>query len=172
MANDNIFRALSSSTRIKALKILSNKEMHLSGLARELNISVPVMSKHIRVLEKFDLVEKRVFGNIHLLKTKIKNLESTLEPFIEESIIEVDNNKSIFDALKQIPSIEVKKVGNHQYIQSIDGDKGYYIYEINGKLPKKPIDEYNIDRNITLDIKKLVTIKKKNIKINVKSKIK
>ena len=56
MANDNIFRALSSPTRIKALKLLSNKEMHLSGLARELDISVPVMSKHIKILERFGFV--------------------------------------------------------------------------------------------------------------------
>ena len=168
MSNDKIFRALSSPTRIKILKALMQKEMHLSGLAREIDISVPVTSRHIKILEDVGLINKRIFGNTYLLTAKIKNLEATLEPFIEESSIEIDQKKSIFDALKQIPGIEVKKAGKHQYIRSIDGDEGYYIYEVDGTLPKKPIDQYTIDKNVTLDLKKLVSVKKKKIEINVK----
>jgi len=168
MGNDTIFRALSSPTRIKILRMLSQEEMHLSGLARTLKISVPVTSRHIKILEKVGLINKRVFGNTYLLSTKIKNLEATLEPFVEESEIEINKKKNIFEALKQIPSIKLKKVGKHQYIRSIDGDEGYYIYEVDGKLPKKPINEYKIDKNITLNLKKLVSVKKKKIKIKVK----
>ena len=40
---------------------------------------------------------------------------------------------------------------------------------MDGKLPKKPIDEYKINKNITLDLKKLVSVKKKEIKVNVKN---
>ena len=164
-----MFRALSSSTRIKILKKLVHKEMHLSGLARELGISVPVTSRHIKILENVGLINKRIFGNTYLLTTRIKNLENTLEPFIEESLIEINRKKSIFDALKQVPGVEVKKVGNHQYIRSINGEDGYYIYEVDGKLPKKPIDQYTIYKNVTLDLKKLVSVKKKKIKVNVKN---
>ena len=170
MSNNRIFRALSSATRIKILKILTNKEMHLSGLARELKISVPVTSRHIKILEEVGLINKRIFGNTYLLTIKTKNLEATLEPFIDEFQIEIDNKKSIFDALMQIPGIQVKKVGDHRYIKSIDGDKGYYIYEVDGELPKKPIDEYVINKDITLDLKKIISVKKKKIKINVKNK--
>jgi len=169
MSNDKIFRALSSPTRIKILKVLTHEEMHLSGLARQLNISVPVTSRHIKILENVGLINKRIFGNTYLLTTRIKNLEDALEPFIEESTVEINRKKSIFEALKQIPGVEVRKVGNHQYIKSIDGDEGYYIYEINGKLPKKPIDEYTIEKKVTLDLKKLVSVKKKKINVNVKS---
>jgi len=168
MDNDKIFRALSSPTRLEILRILTNKEIHLSGLARELGISVPVTSRHIKTLENVGLINKRVFGNIYLLTAKIKNLETALEPFIEETTIEVNKKKSLFDALKQIPGVEVKKFGKHQYIKSIDGEEGYYIYEVNGKLPKKPVDQYIINKNITLDLKKLVSVKKKKININVK----
>ena len=168
MDNDKIFRALSSPTRLEILRILTNKEIHLSGLARELGISVPVTSRHIKTLENVGLINKRVFGNIYLLTAKIKNLETALEPFIEETTIEVNNKKSLFDALKQIPGVEVKKLGKHQYIKSIDGEEGYYIYEVNGKLPKKPIDQYIINKNITFDLKKLVSVKKRKININVK----
>ena len=46
MSNDELFRALSSSTRIKILKTLTTKEMHLTGLAKEIGISVPVTSRN------------------------------------------------------------------------------------------------------------------------------
>ncbi len=169
MSNNKIFRALSSSTRIKILKTLHNKEMHLSGLARELKISIPVISRHIKILEKVDLINKRVFGNTYLLTTKTKNLEFVLEPFVDESLIEIDKKKSIFESLKQLPGIEIKKVGKHHYISSVNGENGYYIYEINGKLPKKPIDDYTIEKNLTFDLKKLVSIKKKKVKIRLKN---
>ena len=168
MDNDKIFRALSSPTRIKILKILTNKDTHLSGLARELDISVPVTAKHIKILENVGFINKRVFGNTYLLTTKIKNFEAALEPFIEESTVEINKKRSLFDALKQVPGVEVKKLGKHQYIKSIDGEEGYYIYEVNGKLPKKPVDQYIINKNITFDLKKLVSVKKRKININVK----
>ena len=170
MSNNEIFKALSSLTRIKILKTLLNKEMHLSGLARELKISIPVISRHIKILENANLINKRIFGNTYLLKTKTKNLELVLDPFIDESIIEIDKKKSIFEALKQLPGIEIKKVGKHHYISSVNGENGYFIYEINGVLPKKPIDEYKIEKNLTFDLKKLVSIKKKKIKIRFKNK--
>ena len=168
MSNDLLFRALSSPTRIKILKKLINKEMHLSGLARDLGISIPVTSRHIKILEKVGLINKRVFGNTYLLTTKTSNLENVLEPFIYESSIDIKNKKSIFDALKQVPGIEIKKVGKNRYIKSIDGEDGYYIYEVDGKLPKKSINEYTIDKNVTIDLKKLISVKKKRIKINIK----
>ena len=107
MGNELIFRALNSIMRINILKKLFQQEMHVSGLARELGISVPVTSRHIKILEKAGLIDKRVFGNTYLLKTKIKNFENVLEPFIEESSIKISKEKSILDALKQIPTIEI-----------------------------------------------------------------
>lgn len=170
MSNDGLFRALGSSTRIKILKTLVNKEMHLTGLAKEIGISVPVTSRHIKILEDVGLINKRIFGNTHLLKTKSRTLEKALDPFVEESSIEISKEKSLFDALKQVPGIEIKKSGKHQYIRSIDGEEGYYIYEVDGKLPEKPVDEYIVDKNITLDLKKLISVEKKKIKVKVKNK--
>jgi len=169
MSNNKIFRALSSQTRIKILKTLLHKEMHLSGLARELKISIPVISRHIKILENVDLINKKVYGNTYILTTKTKNLELVLEPFIDETLIEIDKKKTIFEALKQLPDIEIKKVGKHHYISAINGEKGYFIYEINGELPKKPIDEYTIEKNLTFDLKKLVSIKKKKTNVRVKN---
>ena len=142
MSNNQLFKALSSGTRINIMKILMNREMHLSGLAKELGISIPVVSRHIKLLEKVGLVKKRIIGNIHLLSTNINSLEKVLEPFIEESIVEINKNDSLFDALKQLPSVEVQRVGINQYITSINGEKGYYIYEVDGEIPSKPVNEF------------------------------
>jgi len=168
MTNNNIFRALSSPTRIRILQELASQEMHLSGLAREIGISVPVISKHIKILEDVGLVHKRVFGNVHLLSTKITNLESLMEPFVDEQKIEIEKENSIFDALSQVPGIKVETDGKNQFITSIDGEEGYFIYEVDGKLPKKSIDEYKIKKNLTLDFKKIVSVKKKKITVNLK----
>ena len=170
MSNNKIFRALSSSTRINILKTLTATEMHLTGLAKEIGISVPVTSRHIKILENVGLINKRVIGNVHLLSTKISNLEKALEPFIIESSVKIGKNKSLFDALKQVPGVKVSKVGNNRYIKSIDGDDGYYIYRVDGKLPDKPIDKYIIKKDLTLDLNKIVSVKKKKIIVDVKSK--
>ncbi len=169
MSNNSIFKALSSPTRIKILQTLVNRELHLTALSKEIGISVPVTSRHIKTLENAGLINKRIIGNVHLLRIKTNNLEKLLQPYIDETELDLEKEQKLFDALKQIPGIKVKKIRNHQYIQSIDNEKGYYIYEVDGKLPDKPIDEYIVNKNINLDIKKIVTIKKKNIKINIKN---
>jgi len=170
MANNDIFRALSSSTRIKILKILSKKELHLSALAREIGISKPVVSKHIKKLEKAGLIKKRIVGNLHFLKLNVENLEKRFEPFIQKSDLTVKEDESLFHALKQIPGISIKKEGKHQYIKSINGEKGYYIYEVNDEIPNQPIDKYKIKENTNVELKKIITISKNKIKIRVKSK--
>lgn len=168
MSNENLFKVLSSPTRIKILMVLVNEEIHLTALAKKIGLSKPVVSRHIKILEKTGLINKRIIGNIYLLKTNAKNIEKVIEPFIESQTITVNKNKSIFDALKQIPGIEVKKQGSQGYIKSINDEKGYYIYEVNGVLPEKPIDEYQINNDLNLVIKKIVTIKKKSINIKLK----
>ena len=170
MGNNQIFKALSSHTRVRILKTLINREIHISELARKLGISVPVMSRHIKLLEKTGLIKKRIVGNVHLLSAEIVSLEGALKPFIDESIVEINQNASLFDALKQLPGVEIQRVGKHQYITSMDGEKGYYIYEVDGKPPKIPIDEYKPKKDITLQLKKLVPIEKKKIEIKVKQK--
>ncbi len=170
MSKDELFRALSSKTRINIMKILMNREIHISGLAKELAISVPVVSRHVKLLEKAGLIQKRIVGNVHLLRINIGSLERVLEPFIEESIVEIDKDGSLFDALKQLPGIEIQKVGNNQYITSLNGEKGYYIYEIDGETPAKAIDNLKPKKKVTLELKKLITVNKKKIEIKITNK--
>jgi len=170
MSNNNLFFALSSESRVKIIKILINKEIHLSELARKLNLSKPVVSRHIKILEKAGLIKRKIIGNIHLLSANLEGFEKAFEPFIKESKINIEKDNTIFDAIKQIPGIEIKSDGKNQYIASINGEKGFYIYEINGKAPKKAINEYKPKKNSDLQLKKLIPVSKKKIKINIKEK--
>ena len=168
MDNNQLFKALSSKTRIKMINLLIRKENHVSGLARQLGISVPVASKHIKILEKTGLVHKRKIGNVHLLSAKIKGLEHLLEEFAEKSTIRIHNQDTLLDALKQIPGIEAKEIHGKKCITSVDGDEGYYIYEVDGKLPEKSIDEYKPQKNIKVSLKKIISVDKKKIDIKLK----
>jgi DNA-binding transcriptional ArsR family regulator len=170
MGNNKIFKALSSSTRIQIIKVLIGRELHVSGLARELGISVPVISRHVKLLEDAGLLQKRIVGNVYLLSSTIGSLEEALTPFIDESTITIKKQNSLFDALKQIPGIEIQKVGDTQYITSINGERGYYIYEVDGIPPTIPIDKYTPTKNVTLHLKKIVPVDKKKITIYVKQK--
>ena len=170
MGNNELFKALSSKSRIKIIKMIVNRETHISELSRELKISKPVISRHIKILEKAGLVKRRIIGNVHLLYANVAVLEKAFDPFIEESDIEIGKNASLFDALKQLPGVETKTHGKNKYITSIGGEKGYYIYEVNGETPKKPIDEYKPEKDVTLQLKKLVPVGKKKIKIRFKEK--
>lgn len=167
MGNNKIFKALSSDTRLQIIKALIGRELHLSGLARELGLSVPVISRHVKLLEDVGLIQKRIVGNVYLLSSTIGNLEEALVPFIEESAITIKKQESLFDALKQIPGIEIQKVGDTQYITSINGERGYYIYEVDGITPTIPIDQYTPGKNVTLHVKKIVPVEKKKIKVRI-----
>ena len=170
MGNDLLFRALSCPTRISILQLLAQKEMHVSGVARHIGISVPVTARHVTILENAGLLRKRVVGNTHLLRGRVDRLEKLLETFIEESSVELSSHATIVDALRQVPGVTIKKVGEHQYITSIDGSKGYYIYEVDGEVPEKPVDDYIINQDATLEIKKIVTIERKKIHVTIKQK--
>ena len=170
MSNYQLFKALGSPTRMKMMQILTKREMHLSGLAREINISVPVASRHIKILENAGLINKRIIGNVYLLTAKIKGLEEILEQFAEESLVEINIRGSLFDALKQLPGVEVKEVNGKQYITSVDGEKGYYVYEVDGKLPEISADEYKPEKNVTVNLKKVISVNKKKIEVRLSNK--
>lgn len=167
MGNNTLFKALSNETRIKIVEILLRKELHLSELARSLGISVPVTSRHIKILEKAGIIKKRVVGNVHLLSVTINVLEHVFDAFTDELLVEIGQGDTLLDALKQLPGFEIQKVGDNQYITSINGERGHYIYQIDGKTPNISIDRYKPKKNVTLEFKKLIAVNKKKIKVEI-----
>jgi hypothetical protein len=137
-------------------------------LAKEVGISIPVTLRRVNILLDCELIKKRVIGNVHLLSANMEVLDNILEPFTEESVVEVNKNDNLLNALQQLPGVKVKRVGDNQFITSINGEEGYYIYEVDGKSPKLSIDKFKTKNDLTLNLKKLVSVNKKKIKVKVK----
>ncbi len=165
---DEIFSVLKSKTRRDILKLLMKEDMHVSGIARALNISVPQASKHIKILEEKGLVDKKTFGRTHVLRTKTENIYKILDYFAEEYEVEVEEGTTVLDALKQIAGIRIESLGERNFVVSVDGEDGYYVYEVNGKLPNISMDKYKLKDDVVIDLKKIIHVRKKRMDIKVR----
>lgn len=165
--DNKLFKALSSKTRLDILRKIMNKEYHLSELSREMRISKPVISRHVKILEDANLIKRKKIGNVHVLKANMDALEKAFEPFVEEKRIKIKEGKTVFDILKQLPEIEVKEHDGDRFITAVDGEEGLYIYEIDGKIPDRAINRYKLERSALLQLKKLVPITKKRIRVEI-----
>jgi len=154
------------------LKLLMKTDYHVSGLAKALGISVPVAAKHVRILEGAELVTRKTFGKTHVLTVNRAKLYDAMETFSEDYEIEARKGTSILDALKDVSGIGIKKIGDKEFIASIDGEEGFYIYEVNGKSPNMPINEYTMVQGGEIEIKRLVPVLKKRVKVTVPVKSK
>lgn len=166
--DSNIFHALGNETRLKIMEILGNGEAHVSELARELDISVPAVAKHIRLLEKSGLVKRRVYGKSHVLssnKAVALVAVDSLAPVIK---VEVEKGCSLLEALESVASVEIRKKGDREMIMSTNGDEGFYIYEINGKLGKSSVRKCRLEENMVIEWKKLEPVTKIRLNIHVK----
>lgn len=64
---DKIFAALADPTRRAILERLSQGEVTVTDLAAPFEMSLPAVSKHIRVLESAGLIQRRQQGRVHHL---------------------------------------------------------------------------------------------------------
>ena len=165
---ENLFKAISSDTRLSILEILSEGDKHISGLAREIGISVPVAAKHVKILEKAELIERKKFGNTHMIGIKLNNVYSFLDHFAENRRLEVEEGTSLLEALKSVAAVEVRKMGDRVKVVSTDGEEGFYVYEVDGKFSDKTVEEYTFYEDTIVEWKKLIPITKKRLFVNIK----
>ena len=59
---NKIFHALADPTRREIIHMMAQKERTVSELAEPFDMSLAAISKHIKVLERAHLVERRVTG--------------------------------------------------------------------------------------------------------------
>ena len=81
---DLIFRALGDQTRRALLARLADKPAMVTELAQPFAMSLPAVSRHIRVLEKAGLVARAVDGRVHhcsLSATPLKDVEKWLSQY-------------------------------------------------------------------------------------------
>jgi DNA-binding transcriptional ArsR family regulator len=72
---DQTLMALADPTRRAILQRLSTGEARVTDLARPFAISLNSVSKHIRMLERADLVRRRRAGREHLLSFNPQSLD-------------------------------------------------------------------------------------------------
>jgi DNA-binding transcriptional ArsR family regulator len=75
---DRVFRALGDRTRRTLLRRLEAGPAMVTELAAPFAISLPAVSKHLRVLEEAALIERRIDGRIHRCSLNIVPLAQAL----------------------------------------------------------------------------------------------
>ncbi|HSY09522.1 MAG TPA: metalloregulator ArsR/SmtB family transcription factor [Candidatus Dormibacteraeota bacterium] len=102
------FAALADPTRRRILEHLAHGDRCVTDLARPYSMSLPGVSKHLRVLENAGLIRRRRRGRVHSLKLQaapMKQASQWIEEyrkFWEESFDRLD------EYLKQLQSKEKK----------------------------------------------------------------
>jgi DNA-binding transcriptional ArsR family regulator len=102
------FAALADPTRRRILEHLAHGDRCVTDLARPYSMSLPAVSKHLRVLENAGLVSRRRRGRMHSLKLEAKPMQQAqawieeYRKFWEESFDRLD------EYLKQLQTKEKK----------------------------------------------------------------
>src|SRR6202162_4614517 len=77
------FAALADPTRRRIIAHLARGDRCVTDLARPHAMSLPAISKHLRVLEKAGLLRRRRYGRVHEMQLKAKPLKQAAE-WVEE----------------------------------------------------------------------------------------
>jgi DNA-binding transcriptional ArsR family regulator len=80
---DRTFGALADPTRRRILEHLAAGDRCVTDLARPHRMSLPAVSKHLRVLESAGLVRRKRVGRVHRLKLDAKPMQQA-QAWIEE----------------------------------------------------------------------------------------
>jgi DNA-binding transcriptional ArsR family regulator len=75
---DLVFHALAHPARRAIIRQLSGGERNLSELASPLRMTFPAATKHVRVLERANLVRRRVAGRQHLCRLRAAPLRDAM----------------------------------------------------------------------------------------------
>ena len=80
---DRTFAALADPTRRRILAHLARGNQRVTRLARPHAMSLPAVSKHLRVLEKARLLRRRRYGRVHEMHLDAKPLKKAAQ-WVEE----------------------------------------------------------------------------------------
>jgi DNA-binding transcriptional ArsR family regulator len=81
---DRLFRALADGTRRALLARLALGPARVTDLARPFRMSLPAVSKHLRILQEAGLVSRTVAGRVHRIALRgqpLEKVEVWLDPF-------------------------------------------------------------------------------------------
>src|SRR5215468_4232631 len=77
------FAALANPTRRRILAHLAQGDKRVTHLARPHDMSLPAVSKHLRLLEKAGLLRRRRYGRVHEMQLDAKPLKQAAQ-WVEE----------------------------------------------------------------------------------------
>ena len=81
---EELFRALASTTRLRILRLLSEREMNINELGTALEVNLPTVSKHVQALEAAGLVGSEYMagtqGTQKRCRLRHRRLVVSLEP--------------------------------------------------------------------------------------------
>jgi DNA-binding transcriptional ArsR family regulator len=83
---DLIFYALSDATRRKILHMLQKKTRTVTELAEPFRMSLAAVSKHIKILERAELIQRTKSGRLHhctFNPTKLKTAEACIQHYTQ-----------------------------------------------------------------------------------------
>jgi len=81
---DLLFYALSDSTRRRLLSQLAVGSARVTDLAKPFDMSLPAVSKHLKILEEAHLISRTIDGRVHRLALDgepLAQVEVWLDPF-------------------------------------------------------------------------------------------
>ena len=74
---DAVFGALADPTRRRILeRLVSGGEAPVTALSKPFRMSLPAISRHLRVLEKAKLVERRREGRVHRIRARTAGFQN------------------------------------------------------------------------------------------------
>ncbi len=76
---DRVFSALADPTRRGMLERLSRGECTVTELAEPYDVSLPAISRHLKVLEKSGLVGRTVDGRVHRCRLLVDGLDDATD---------------------------------------------------------------------------------------------
>ena len=81
---DNVFGALADPTRRDILSRVARQEMSVGEIAQHYHLTFAAVSKHLKVMEKAQMIIKRRRGKrqfVHLSPTALKSADDYLEAY-------------------------------------------------------------------------------------------
>lgn len=103
---DATLHALADPTRRAILRRLAASEARVTDLATPFRISLNSVSKHIRVLERAKLVERRRVGREHILRFRPQPLEGVQDWIASQQTFWRAGLQALDAALNQIDETE------------------------------------------------------------------
>jgi DNA-binding transcriptional ArsR family regulator len=105
-----LFAALADPTRRRILQRLSEDgETRVTLLARPFRISLPAISRHLRVLERARLIQRHRSGRLHLIRARAAGLREAREWIMRCAALWDSQFDALDELLKSDKLLKVEK---------------------------------------------------------------